>query len=161
MADEQQKGNMEHGVFKAKVWLSITKTLNEQTGKGFTPKQVKDKHNRLRQKQRKWGQLLRHIGLGWDETTQTVTASDEVWANVIAGDNKAAALRKKRCPDYEKLKQLFAPNTATGSLQISSNTPAQIVMKSVSWKRNLPMRNVRHIVPSWMMMIATIPTWRA
>ena len=84
MVDEQQKGNMEHGVFKAKVWLSITKTLNEQTGKGFTPKQVKDKHNRLRQKQRKWGQLLRHTGLGWDETTQTVTASDEVWANVIA-----------------------------------------------------------------------------
>ena len=34
----------------------------------------------------------------------------------------------------------------------------QIVMKSVSSKRNLPMRHVRHIVPSWMMMIATIPT---
>ncbi|KAK4569203.1 hypothetical protein RGQ29_004559 [Quercus rubra] len=115
---------MEHGVFKPKAWLSITKTLNEQTGKSFTPKQVKDKHNRLRQKQRKWGQLLRHTGLGWDETTQMVTASDEVWANVIAGDNKAAALRKKGCPDYEKLKQLFALNTATGSLQISSNMPA-------------------------------------
>ena len=40
------------------------------------------------------------------------------------GDNKAAALRKKGCPDYEKLKQLFALNTATGSLKISSNTPA-------------------------------------
>ena len=39
------------------------------------------------------------------------------------GDNKAAALRKKGCPNYEKLKQLFALNTATGSLQISSNTP--------------------------------------
>ena len=40
------------------------------------------------------------------------------------GDNKAAALRKKGCPNYEKLKQLFALNTATSSLQISSNTPA-------------------------------------
>ena len=39
-------------------------------------------------------------------------------------NNKAIALRKKGCPDYEKLKQLFALNTATGSLQISSNTPA-------------------------------------
>ena len=82
--DEQQKGNMEHGVFKPSVWLSITKTLNEKTGKGFSPKQVKDKHNRLRQKWRKWGQLLRHTGLGWDATTQTVAASDEAWANVIA-----------------------------------------------------------------------------
>ena len=55
MVDEQQKGNMEHGVFKAKTWLSITKTLNEQTVKSFFSKQVKDKHNRLRQKQKKWG----------------------------------------------------------------------------------------------------------
>ena len=83
MVDEQQKGNIEHGVFNSSFWLSITKTLNEKTGKGFSPKQVKDKHNRLRQKQRKWGQLLRHNGLGWDATTQMVTASDEVWANVI------------------------------------------------------------------------------
>ena len=84
MVDEQQKGNMDHGVFKPKAWLSITKTLNEQNRKSFTPKQVKDKHNRLRQKQRKWGQLLRHTGLGWDETAQTITTYDEVWANLIA-----------------------------------------------------------------------------
>ena len=50
MVDEQQKGNMEHSVFKAKTWLSITKTLNEQTRKSFLPKQVKDKYNRLRKK---------------------------------------------------------------------------------------------------------------
>ncbi|KAK9994194.1 hypothetical protein SO802_023897 [Lithocarpus litseifolius] len=36
----------------------------------------------------------------------------------------AANLRKKGCPDYDKLKQLFAPSTATGHLQISSNTLA-------------------------------------
>ncbi|KAK9984423.1 hypothetical protein SO802_033948 [Lithocarpus litseifolius] len=101
MVDEQEKGNMEHGVFKAKAWLSIAKTLNEQTGKCFLPKQVKDKHNRLRQKQRK---SLMYI-LSFQE------------------DSKAAALRKKGCPNYEKLKQLFALNTATSSLQISSNTP--------------------------------------
>ena len=39
-------------------------------------------------------------------------------------DSKATALRKKWCHNYDKLKQLFAPNTATGSLQISLNTPA-------------------------------------
>ena len=38
MVDEQQKGNMEQGVFKVKTWLSITKTLNGQTGKNFLPK---------------------------------------------------------------------------------------------------------------------------
>ena len=83
MVDKQQKGNMEHGIFKATTWLSITKVLNEQTGKSFLSKQVKDKHNRLRKKQRKWGQLLWHTGLGWDETTQTVIASEEVWVYVV------------------------------------------------------------------------------
>ena len=55
MVNKQEKGNMEHGIFKATTWLSITKTVNEQIGKSFLPKQVKDKHNRLTQKQRKWG----------------------------------------------------------------------------------------------------------
>ena len=98
---------------------------------------------------------MKHTGLGRDETTQMVTASEEVWASMVAvcyiyypnslhiffcnflfhvsrilmyilsfqGDSKAVALRKKGCPNYDKLKQLFAPNTATGSLQISLNTP--------------------------------------
>ena len=39
-------------------------------------------------------------------------------------DPKATALRKKGCPNYDKLRQLFALNIATGSLQISSNTLA-------------------------------------
>ena len=35
----------------------------------------------------------------------------------------AANLRKAGCPDYPSLQHLFAPSTATGNLQISSNTP--------------------------------------
>ena len=42
--------NMVHGTFKASTWLSITNALNEQTGKSFCPKQVIQKHNRLRQR---------------------------------------------------------------------------------------------------------------
>ena len=77
------------------------------------------------------------------------------------GNNKAAALRKKGCPDYEKLKQLFALNTATGSLQISSNTPAPDSDEEHVLEEELANEARKHIVPSWMMMIATFPTWRA
>ena len=38
-------------------------------------------------------------------------------------DSKAPTLRKKGCPNYDKMRQLFAPNIAIDSLQISSNTP--------------------------------------
>ena len=84
MLEEQLKGNMPNGVFKGSMWASITCDLNERTGKDFITKQVQQKHNRLRLKQRKWSQLLRHTGLGWDEQTQTVTCSEEVWQNVLA-----------------------------------------------------------------------------
>ncbi|XP_023929687.2 uncharacterized protein LOC112040995 [Quercus suber] len=124
MVEEQIKGNMENGVFKGSMWETITQELNKRSGKLLTTKQVFQKHNRLRGKQRKWSQLLNHTGLGWDEATQTVTCSDEVWEHVVAANRNANNLRKKGCPDYDKLKQLFAPSTATGHLQISSNTPA-------------------------------------
>ncbi|KAK9996523.1 hypothetical protein SO802_021209 [Lithocarpus litseifolius] len=42
----------------------------------------------------------------------------------LQGDPKVAALRKKGCPFYDKLRQLLAPTITTSSLQISSNTPA-------------------------------------
>ena len=41
----------------------------------------------------------------------------------LQADRNANNLQKKGCLDYDKLKQLFAPNTANGHLQISSNTP--------------------------------------
>ncbi|XP_030963485.1 uncharacterized protein LOC115984604 [Quercus lobata] len=122
MLEEQLKGNMPSGVFKGPTWASITAELNRRTGKDFVLKQVQQKHNRLQLKQRKWSQLLRHIGLGWDEQTQTVTYSDEVWQNVIAANRGAANLRKQGCPDYPSLQQLFTTSIATGNLQISSNT---------------------------------------
>ena len=74
------------------------------------------------------------------------------------GDSKVIALQKKGCPNYDKLKQLFAPNIAIGSLQISSNTPALDSDEERVLEDELPMRHVRLIVPSWMMMIATITT---
>ena len=79
MLEEQLKGSMPNGVFKGSTWASITIELNQKIGKDFITKQVQQKHNRLRLKQRKWSQLLRHTGLGWDEQTQTVTFSNEVW----------------------------------------------------------------------------------
>ncbi|XP_030936760.1 uncharacterized protein LOC115962032 [Quercus lobata] len=84
MLEEQLKGNMENDMFKGPMWASITVELNQRTGKNCPSKQVVQKHNRLRLKQRKWSQLLRHTRLGWDKQTQIVTGLDEVWVNVIA-----------------------------------------------------------------------------
>ena len=46
-----------------------------------------------------------------------------MFPRTLQGNRGAANLRKHGCPDYPSLQQLFAPSTATGNLQVSSNTP--------------------------------------
>ena len=77
--EEQLKGNMENSVFKGPMWQTIITELNSRTEKAFVSKKVVQKQNKLQLKQRKWSQFLKHTGLGWDESTQTVLGLDEVW----------------------------------------------------------------------------------
>ena len=46
-----------------------------------------------------------------------------MFPRILQANRGAANLRKQGCPDYPSLQQLFAFSTATGNLQISSNTP--------------------------------------
>ena len=46
-----------------------------------------------------------------------------MFPKILQANRGAAKLRKQGCPDYPSLQQLFATSTATGNLQISSNTP--------------------------------------
>ena len=53
------------------------------------------------------------------------------------GDPKAPLPWKKGCPHYDKLRQLFAPNTAIRTLQISSNTSASNIDEERALKKEL------------------------
>ena len=46
-----------------------------------------------------------------------------MFPRILQANRGAANLRKQGCPDYPSLQQLFVTSTATGNLQISSNTP--------------------------------------
>ena len=46
-----------------------------------------------------------------------------MFPRTLSANRGAANLRKQGSPDYPSLPQLFAHNTTTGNLQISSNTP--------------------------------------
>ncbi|XP_023923844.1 uncharacterized protein LOC112035250 [Quercus suber] len=60
----------------------------------------------------------------WESITKQLNTQTEKNFLTKKGDPKVPLLRKKGCPHYDKLRQLFASTTATGALQISSNTPA-------------------------------------
>ena len=59
------------------------------------------------------------IGMVWTASSFLNNVSNDA-----ARQSLASKLTKQGCPCYDKLQQLFAPNTATRNLQISSNTLA-------------------------------------
>ena len=54
-----------------------------QTNKIYIVPQLKSKFNRLRKKYHEILDLIEHTGFGWDPIANTVTASDDAWANYI------------------------------------------------------------------------------
>lgn len=120
MVDEQGKGNMQNGVFYKRTWTKIHSELNVRAKRNFRFKQVKAKFNRLRQRHRIFSQLLQHSGLSWDAETNTVTASNEVWGNVLAEFPKAKEFRRKGCDNYIQLGLLFNKTTVNSVLASAS-----------------------------------------
>ncbi|KAF3970984.1 hypothetical protein CMV_005368 [Castanea mollissima] len=85
----EQKGTWYTVFFKRNIWENIRNELNKCANQVYSKLQVRTKFNRLRSRHHIFSQLLQHTGMGWDAVTGTVTASDEVWANVIAANPKA------------------------------------------------------------------------
>ena len=84
MVEECIKGNMLDGVFKRSTWNKVVTELNVHVNRTFNHRQVKTKFNKLRTRYRISSQLLDHTRMSWNLVTNTVTASNEAWQNVLA-----------------------------------------------------------------------------
>ncbi|KAK3198700.1 hypothetical protein Dsin_022115 [Dipteronia sinensis] len=74
---------MQTSTFHKKVWTSISDELFAEMGKRVIVQKLKSKFNRLRKKHREFSYLIKHTGFGWDPVANTVTSSNEVWADYI------------------------------------------------------------------------------
>ena len=81
--DHVKKGDLQTSTFHKRVWSQIVDEVFQQTKKRFTVLQLKSKYNRLRTKHRVFSDLISHTGFGWDPISNTVTASEAVWAEYI------------------------------------------------------------------------------
>lgn len=73
-------GDLEKSTFSKKTWYVIDDELYAETNRRYTVPKLKSKFNRLRKKLREFSDLIKHPGFEWDPATNTVIASDEVWA---------------------------------------------------------------------------------
>ncbi|XP_024038253.1 uncharacterized protein At2g29880 [Citrus clementina] len=83
--------------------------------------QLKSKFNRLRKKHREFSDLVAHTGFGWDLVSNTVTASEAVWAEYIKRVPGVKLYRKKGLEHYQTLGEIFNTTTASGHLCFSSS----------------------------------------
>ena len=54
-----------------------------QSNKRYIVPQLKSKFNRLCKKHCEFSDLIKHAGFGWDPIANTVTESNDAWANYI------------------------------------------------------------------------------
>ncbi|XP_023928643.1 uncharacterized protein At2g29880 [Quercus suber] len=124
LLEEDAKGNIPQGVFKTGTWTTVTKEFNKRTNRGFNKTQLTQKYQRMKTQHRTFSQLIARTGMGWDPSSNTVTASEEAWAAAFAVNHKFREFKKKGLRHYDLMGQLFNSNTATGFLQMSSAQPA-------------------------------------
>ncbi|GAY55212.1 hypothetical protein CUMW_162670 [Citrus unshiu] len=105
--DHVKKGDLQTSTFTKKIWNTISDELLEQCQKRFNVGQLKSKFNRLRKTHREFSDLVAHAGFGWDPVSNTVTASEAVWAEYIK--------------HYQTLGEIFNTTTASGHLRFSSS----------------------------------------
>lgn len=83
MVDEVHKGNKKNYSFGKKAWKSITDEFYKKTGLKWDKEQLKNRYAVLRKQYTIAKLLLEQSDFKWDETTGTITATDEVWDRII------------------------------------------------------------------------------
>ncbi|GAU12508.1 hypothetical protein TSUD_377590 [Trifolium subterraneum] len=127
MVDEITKGNMPNGMFHTGTWTSMTTRLNSITNCSYKKEQLQEKMHRLRAMFHEFYSLLENTGFGWNEETNTVTASEEVWQNYLKTHDKASQFQKKGCGHYKLLEIIFNKNKETeGFYHSSTQDPPNI-----------------------------------
>ncbi|KAH9682422.1 Myb DNA-bind 3 domain-containing protein [Citrus sinensis] len=114
--DHVKNGDLQTSTFTKKIWNTISDELLEQCQKRFNLGQLKSKFNRLRKKHREFSDLVAHTRFGWDPVSNTVTASEAVWAEYIKRVPGVKPYRKKGLEHYQTLGEIFNTTTASGHL---------------------------------------------
>ncbi|KAG5552832.1 hypothetical protein RHGRI_010813 [Rhododendron griersonianum] len=65
-------------------WHEILRELGVRTGRiGYTIPKIREKFTRIKKVYKIFKHMKDHTGFGWDEASQTVTATDDVWQTYL------------------------------------------------------------------------------
>ncbi|KAL6551961.1 hypothetical protein OROGR_008115 [Orobanche gracilis] len=108
MVDQIHRGNTSNKSFSKKGWKFICDDFRIQTGFWWDNEQLKSRYVALRKQYINVRLLVEHPDFNLDETTGSVTATDEAWDIYIEEHPDAETVRSMGCPIYNQLRTIFA-----------------------------------------------------
>ncbi|CAH2060786.1 unnamed protein product [Thlaspi arvense] len=104
---------------KLTIETRILSTLNQELGSSITYSQYRNWIKMLKARYQSLAEFLRcSSGFGWDRETKKFTADDEVWNVYLKAHPDKKYMRDDSFEDYEELKTIYGPNTASGQNDI-------------------------------------------
>ncbi|KAK3224353.1 hypothetical protein Dsin_011378 [Dipteronia sinensis] len=117
MMHQVHKGNKKLNFFNKKAWKCICDQFFSKTGLHWDKKQLKNRFSVLRRQYAIVKSLLDRSDFSLDESTGTIVASDEVWAEYIQGHADAETIRSSGCPLYKQLCSIFSEPLSAEELE--------------------------------------------
>ncbi|KAI8007417.1 L10-interacting MYB domain-containing protein, partial [Camellia lanceoleosa] len=115
---EIEAGNRPHMSINLNGYRSLAKTYEAATGLTHSMKQLKNKYNQLKAEWRAWSKLMDSrkgpTGIGFDQESGLINASDEWWATMEKVDKECCKFRTKRLEHEELMRRVFTGAAATG-----------------------------------------------
>ncbi|TQD90012.1 hypothetical protein C1H46_024416 [Malus baccata] len=117
---EERKKRLKGSTVDKNAWDAIEDELVIKFGKRYAREKLKAKYNRLRKIYREFAKLVAHTGMCWDPETDKVHASEEVWESYLKKNKFASRFRRKGCPQYQVLGEIFNHIPSNGQMHSGS-----------------------------------------
>ncbi|KAI4993552.1 hypothetical protein ZWY2020_007865 [Hordeum vulgare] len=106
---EEVRGNNRSGSFLSDIGqANLHKKFNERSGRNYSTRQIKNRWSVCRSDYNTWKTLIQQAsGLGRDEHTKTIAATNEWWALEIKAHPEAAKFRYAPLAEEEKMSEVF------------------------------------------------------
>ncbi|KAI8551428.1 hypothetical protein RHMOL_Rhmol06G0184700 [Rhododendron molle] len=105
-------------------WHEILRELEVMTGRiGYTIPKIREKLTRIKKEYKAFKHMKDTTGFGWDEASQTVIATDDVWLTYLQAYPKAAKFRNQGLDHFEELDELLSNSLANGAFARPNTQP--------------------------------------
>ncbi|KAF7149495.1 hypothetical protein RHSIM_Rhsim02G0174000 [Rhododendron simsii] len=105
-------------------WHEILWELGVMTGRiGYTIPKIREKFTRTKKEYKIFKHVKDQTGFGWDDASQNVTATDDMWQTYLQANPKAVKFRNQGLDHFEELDELLSSSLANGAFSHPCTLP--------------------------------------